>query len=579
MANSLRLPIELVVVSILVAGCGDNRSPVVDDEVSESSESSGELRITLEKPSGPHLVGTMDFVLVDESREEKLAPGSNRRVPIRAWYPAESVSGDPRPYATDQELELQVKTTMRLLPDPQRATDAFRVSSNSYEDAPVKKIGRLPTIVYSHGLGSYPQQNTPLMEHLASHGYIVLSVSHPYSTSAVIYEDGEVVMLDPQALMGVSVTKLDASLMTTSAEISVRLEHHLQHAALSPLYQVWIGDVLHVLDRIAADDFPEPARRLSDLIDNGQVGTVGMSFGSAAVVAGTQHGIVNAAINLDGGIFGASVIDSESRIPLMLLHADPTITYKSKKSYPHSEFAFEKLKSMGDREDILRLTVKNTSHGSFQDFTLLPKALIDDAAAHFPDFSLGETNGQEIVDIINDLALQFFNRYLKGSGRGIDRAFLDIRPLVERLEVSHVKSWIGGNPKPAFMSYWHVLQMNRLLAADDATKSAAAKLDRKYILAYELLHGQNDETQWWLIHFDPEAGVWFELDPSEEKPDLTLRGDYAEYMSFMRRLAAGEAQVADQPVEFVGMKELMDEIVGEAFAAAQQAARVETEGL
>ena len=569
--------LALTVLSLLGCGnAGDSASAGVDAELSETSS---ESRIVLEKPSGPHLVGMMDFVLVDESRDEKFAPGSPRRVPIRAWYPAESVTGSPRPYATDPELELQVKTTMRLLPDPQKATEAFRVVSNSYENAPVKSLGKIPTVVYSHGLGSYPQQNTPLMEHLASHGYLVLSVSHPYSTSAVIYENGEVVLLDPQALLGASVLHLDASLMTTPPDPSVRLEHHLQHAALSPLYQDWIDDVLHVLDRITAANLPENANQLAELIDPARTGTIGMSFGSAAVIAGIQHETVKASVNLDGGIFDESVFDRESRIPLLIFHGDPNVTYRNKKSFPYSEFAFEEFESMGDRDDILRLTVQDTSHGSFQDFTLLPQSLIDEVATQFPDYSLGETNGQEIVDIINVFVKQFFDQHLLRHGPGIDEALLKQHNLVRKLDVAHVKDWMGEKPKPSFMSYWHVMQMNRLLAVDEPTRAAAAKLDRKYVLAYELLNGPSGDTQWWLMHFDPERGVWFELNPSDERPDLTLKGDYSEYMEFIRSLSADEATVEEQPVEFIGMKNLMEDIVGETFEAARKAGVVETKDI
>ena len=56
-------------------------------------------------------------------------------------------------------------------------------------------------------------------------------------------------------------------------------------------------------------------------------------------------------------------------------------------------------------------------------------------------------------------------------------------------------------------------------------------------------------------------------------PDLTLEGDYVEYIRFMNRLAAGEATVEEQPVTAAGDETMMEK-VGAAFAAGQKAATI-----
>jgi len=58
--------------------------------------------------------------------------------------------------------------------------------------------GRFPLLVFNHGAGSYREQNTFLMEHLASSGYVVASVAHPHESGSYMSADGELVRLSEQ---------------------------------------------------------------------------------------------------------------------------------------------------------------------------------------------------------------------------------------------------------------------------------------------------------------------------------------------------------------------------------------------
>ena len=62
--------------------------------------------------------------------------------------------------------------------------------SNSYLDANLsKKENHYPIILYNGALFSVIGQNSLLMEDLASHGFIVISIGHPYGT-VINYDDG-----------------------------------------------------------------------------------------------------------------------------------------------------------------------------------------------------------------------------------------------------------------------------------------------------------------------------------------------------------------------------------------------------
>ena len=45
-------------------------------------------------------------------------------------------------------------------------------------------------------MGSFAEQSTLLMEHLASHGYVVVATTHPYTSMRVVLADGRAIYLD-----------------------------------------------------------------------------------------------------------------------------------------------------------------------------------------------------------------------------------------------------------------------------------------------------------------------------------------------------------------------------------------------
>ncbi len=58
------------------------------------------------------------------------------------------------------------------------------VNTNSIENAPLIQ-GKIPLVLFIHGLGSPKEWHTILYEDLASHGYGVIALDHPYGGIAV----------------------------------------------------------------------------------------------------------------------------------------------------------------------------------------------------------------------------------------------------------------------------------------------------------------------------------------------------------------------------------------------------------
>ena len=110
---------------------------------------------------GPWSVGHMVFDAVDENRED-------RTLRVDVWYPVDaedSVEGPLTIYPLDESGSFGLAAEI--------AVDNLPVSSR-----PLRKL-----VVFSHGYGGTNTQSTPLMETLASHGFIVASPEHTGNTA------------------------------------------------------------------------------------------------------------------------------------------------------------------------------------------------------------------------------------------------------------------------------------------------------------------------------------------------------------------------------------------------------------
>lgn len=107
---------------------------------------------------GPWAVGHQSIEVVDASRDDRV-------LPLDIWYPV-----DPNA-AADEPLAIYPL-----------ALGAGVEALIAVDDLPVSLKPR-HLIVFSHGNGGTNTQSTPLMENLASHGFIVAAPSHTGNTS------------------------------------------------------------------------------------------------------------------------------------------------------------------------------------------------------------------------------------------------------------------------------------------------------------------------------------------------------------------------------------------------------------
>lgn len=360
---------------------------------------------TLPAPTGPHRIGTTSLVLVDSARGEDFTPDSTdrRRLLVRLWYPADSVAGKPAPFLTP----LQARAVSGYLSLPSFALSHLaNIASHSYPDAPLKAGMPWPTLVFSHGYGAgYESQNTLQMEELASHGYVVVSINHPYESAVADLGTGTPVRFSPPRASNDSVAQarsveLAKSLQTD--EDTIRLKETVASVnGLSPEVDTtivrWTQDTRFVVDRLGwlgGASGRASAVQFDNHLDNVRLGVFGMSLGGATALSFCIEDIRCAAgINLDGITHGAAV-DSAVSAPFF---------FATNGEVRHMHDVFYQ-RAKGPK---WLMTVSHTKHVNFTDLSVISPVL---ARLGF----VGTIPPDRMRAIMNTTVRAFFDEHIKG---------------------------------------------------------------------------------------------------------------------------------------------------------------------
>lgn len=344
------------------------------------------------RPTGPHGVGTYDWLWVDQSRPERYTkdPSDKRKLPVQVWYPA-----DPAP---DAARAPYILTPAEFGPSaPFKAL--AQVRTNAVVGAPVAKAERkYPVLIYNHGAGWPRFSATFVTELLASHGYVVFSVDHPGMDRTVLFSDGTAFKADTLGSPPLEPNEDPRNAIARAMEF-------LNTVA----FPMWIEDSRFVLDRIEAlNRAPGPFRGRLDL---DRIGMLGWSFGGAVALEMLRTDPrVKAAVNHDGRLFGGAMSDPIGR-PFMLLHhgiVDFSAVPEASRSAARDNFAkilsYDSTARARATADWYDVTIAKTNHGHFSDLPLF--------LALFSDTTL--LAGRRGHEIISAYTLAFFDRYLEG---------------------------------------------------------------------------------------------------------------------------------------------------------------------
>jgi predicted dienelactone hydrolase len=360
---------------------------------------------TLPPPTGPFAVGRTTVHWTDESRFEPLSTNHEpRELMVDIWYPAEPSNQAPANYldAAAYERTMGADGFRNFF---REASETLRqgVRTHAFASAPYARSAKQsPVLILSPGGGMVREVYTAQLEDLASHGYVIAAITHPYDAIVTFFPDGRHIPYSDKRWP-----------TTPSVEGEANLNQLEWHA----------NDIRFVLDELThANLAPSSALPFAGHLDLSHVGAFGHSFGGIAAAHACQlDQRFKACLNEDGVVAKRPLfLDNRGwamdQAFMFILH-DPPTRPLTDEQITETKMPRQRVEALVRRVDAdqeaalrnegkgsyrVRLRSEKVAHMDFSDLPLL--------GAH--DRSDAEKRAA-ILATVRNYVLAFFDQYLR----------------------------------------------------------------------------------------------------------------------------------------------------------------------
>jgi len=268
---------------------------------------------------------------VDDKRPELFMPQSRREVIAEVWYPAEKNSGQECTYfpelatVSNQLVEIGELTSIE-------AWGLASVRSHARANADFATLDSCsPVVILSPGNATNVEFYSAIAEDLASRGYVVFGINHPYDVGAVRLRDG-------------SIATYRERVFGDNEALGIRMRER-------------VSDALFLLDQLPRINTGTSV--LAARLDLSRVGIMGHSLGGlTAAEACTLDRRPIACINIDGlqagNPYGARKDAQAPQRPFLYLGKERTIGSRTAELLNRNEHAE-------------LVSIRDATHESFQD--------------------------------------------------------------------------------------------------------------------------------------------------------------------------------------------------------------------
>jgi hypothetical protein len=351
----------------------------------------------LPKPSGDFFVGFDYLCFTDSSRRELFDNNLEkyREITVKVWYPTDMEPSNKAPYFYNPDTIIKYFAFPGIFKE---------ITTNSSRAVPLsQKEKTYPVLIFNHGWGEHFAQNTILMEELASFGYVVFSIAHHYESKFSFYPDGNIIIIDMNSNRFMQIMQEQQNpeamellfKMSGLDNIDEQKQIFIEQSNVLPTLlkespKYWADDISFFIDKLETINVNN--QLFKDKIDLKRIGIFGMSMGGiAANEICMSDKRVKAGINIDGGFFRWET-DNKIQTPFMFLNSKRYLGYG-------------KLFTGKIIKDGYALSVENSDHYNFTDYSIYKIQNLS--------FLLGTIEGNRTIEIMNDLVLAFFDKYLK----------------------------------------------------------------------------------------------------------------------------------------------------------------------
>ncbi|MGE7690243.1 alpha/beta hydrolase family protein [Lysinibacillus sp. NPDC097214] len=305
--------------------------------------------------------------------------------------------------------EYEVATATDTYLDKNRIEEFTDTGDNRFVNVefwyPKNADGTYPLLVFSHGAYGIKTSNRSTYTELASHGYVVVSIDHPYHSFYTRSEDGTVAMIN--------------------SDFSHEFENNMNKGVYSNeerynIIQKWMklrtDDMNFVIDTILKKS-KNDNNSLYQHIDTKKIGVFGHSMGGAASVwLGRERNDISAVVNIDAPFFSELVYKKEMddfvasskdfTPPLLNIYSDDVWGQLENNSiYIANKPTNEHFK------DAYTTHFKGAKHLSLTDLPLFSPIL-----ANMLQGGKADIDQSYCIETENELILKFFDFELKGVG-------------------------------------------------------------------------------------------------------------------------------------------------------------------
>lgn len=309
------------------------------------------------KVTGEYQVATATYTYIDKNRIEEFTDnGDNRFVNVEYWYPKDA-------------------------------------------------DGTYPLLVFSHGASGIKTSNTSTYTELASHGYVVASIDHPYHSFYTVSDDGTRALINTDYNSEVSNANKEG--IYTKEEV---------YGLIQKWMKLRTDDMNFVIDTILtkakSDNDP-----IYQHIDTEKIGVFGHSMGGAASVwLGRERDDVHAVVNIDAPFFSELIykkeiddfvaLEEDFTTPLLNIYSDDVWGQLESNSIYRANKPNNK-----HFKDAYTVHFQGAKHLSLTDLPLFSPIL-----ANILQGGKADIDKYYSIETENELILKFFDFELKGIG-------------------------------------------------------------------------------------------------------------------------------------------------------------------
>jgi pimeloyl-ACP methyl ester carboxylesterase len=358
--------------------------------------------VNLPRPDGRYGTGSSQAMLIDHSRSDPYATAAgikqDRRLMVSSFYPVAS-----RQQCLDLPSPYMPATTAAYLDSEYAAYGIPNNTFASFDLISCKPRGRLsvktkffPTVLFSPGLGNSRLLYSAMAQSIASEGFNVITIDHPYDADIVEFEDGSTVFA--------AEIDSDEQILTT---LNVRVQ-----------------DVSFVIDQLGLKDTNQKLFSGRPCAKNEQYTIFGHSLGGATAAAATlSDQRLNGAVNLDGSFFRDVLIKGAAKPLMIMSHDGKNLT---------TDDSWAAVWNATQKVTKVAITIGDTAHGSYSDLPLIADALgLPAEMRRQLDPFVGALPGTYVRDVVAQF-VKTFTAFVRCESKSLI-------PSVQDKKYSHVK--------------------------------------------------------------------------------------------------------------------------------------------